>query len=50
MAKPIIAPPVLTGKAAEKLLKHLEQTKPSKATLELNERAKEDYARIRRMD
>ena len=36
MARPITAPPVLTGKAAEKLLQHLETARPNPVNDERN--------------
>ena len=48
MAKPIVAPPVLTGKAAEQLLEHLEKAKPTPEGKERNRRAREAHARIKR--
>ena len=50
MARPIIAPPVLTGKAAENLLRHLETAKPNPVNDERNRQARKIARQIKRMD
>ncbi len=50
MAKPILAPPVLTGKAADKLLRHLENAQPNPAKEAQNRKAIEFHASVPRRD
>ena len=50
MAKPIKAPPTLRGEAAEKLIRHLEQGKPSPEKAERIRKAQAAHAQIPRRD
>ena len=50
MAKPIQAPPVLTGEAADQLIEHLKKAKPNPVNDERNRKALETHARIKRID
>ena len=48
MAREILAPPLLTGEAAEQLLRHLEQSRPNPETDEMNRLAIEFYRSVPR--